>query len=301
MMLSPQADGRLLIILQIDHSRVAGAMVAHWGNKDFAEPSPYESVTVATGGHDSAWWDWEIKPTLDRDGKVVDYSVTWDWESTDYYRSPDELGRTWVDFTNRWIERLASRDPYAGFLVSMHHEGMVNGGFGYLPHMPDRTVDQPPAAAFAKRQQAFRAQLREQARNGGALPPYFEDDAVLRNWKYVQMGDQFAQILCNRHPFNSAAREKGAPAPSSGGAQGTPARTLKNAPTRPGQPDTTLSINVVDEVTGTVSPWPFDTDRLEFHIPARVLPRQRYERHDAFLRDYLKADQITVTRVLRPA
>src|SRR5687767_2653103 len=103
MMLSPLADGRILIVLQMDHSRVAGAIVAHWGNDVFAAPSPFFSVTVAAGAHDSAWLDWEIKPTLDRAGAVVDYHVWWDWESADYYRGPDVLGKTWVDYTRRWI------------------------------------------------------------------------------------------------------------------------------------------------------------------------------------------------------
>ena len=41
MMVCPYDDERLLLILQVDHSRVTGWLAAHWGNDEFARPSPY--------------------------------------------------------------------------------------------------------------------------------------------------------------------------------------------------------------------------------------------------------------------
>lgn len=41
MMVCPYDESRLLLVLQIDHSRVAGLLAAHRGNKDFAAPNPY--------------------------------------------------------------------------------------------------------------------------------------------------------------------------------------------------------------------------------------------------------------------
>jgi hypothetical protein len=277
MMLSPLEDGRLLIILQIDHSRTAGVVAAHWGNKEFGQPWPYVPVVVAGGGHDSAWWDWEIEPFLNASGDLIDY-----------YRSNEVLGTTWLDFTNSWIDRLARRDPYAGFLVSMHHEGLLSGGFGTLPHMPDRR-EEPVVAEFGRRQKAFRDQLRTQMEAREDLRPYLDEELVRHNYKLVQVFDQFGQILCNRHPFNSAARKTG------------PKTTLVCVPVRVGAPDTTLTIDIVGETAAVVRPWPFDVAEIEIHVPARVLPRSHYESHDEFLRDYLKADQITVTRILRSA
>lgn len=277
MMLSPLDDGRLLIVLQIDHSRVAGATVAHWGNDEFAVPDPYVGVVVAAGGHDSAWWDWEIEPFLNTKGDVIDY-----------YRSNEVLGSTWRDFTSSWIERLAKRDIYSGYLVSLHHQGLLTGGFGTLPHMPDRSVE-PAVADFVREQTAFREGLLEEMRRHDDLRPHLADDVVRHNYKLVQMGDQFAQILCNRHPFDSTKRKTG------------PSTTLVSVPVRGGSPDTTLTIDIQDATTAVVRPWPFDQPELDIRVPARVLPQSHYDDHEVFLRDYLKADQVTLTRVLREA
>jgi hypothetical protein len=277
MMLSPLDDGRLLVVLQIDHSRVAGLTVAHWGNDEFAEPTPFASTVVAAGGHDSAWWDWEIKPFLKTTGEVIDY-----------YRSNEVLGEVWHEFTTKWIERLTKVDIYAGFLVSMHHQGLLTGGFGTLPHMPDRSTE-PFVAEFIASETARREALLAKMRTDVSLVPFVTDLLVMHNYKLVQMGDQFGQLLCNRHPFDSDRRKTG------------PSLTLSAVPTRPGSPDVQLSIEPVDSTTATVTPWPFDSERVEFQIPARVLSRSRYEDHDAFLHDYLKADQIAVSRILTPA
>ena len=46
MMAYPYDSSRLILALQIDHSRVAGYFAAHWGNKDFDRPKPYSSVVL---------------------------------------------------------------------------------------------------------------------------------------------------------------------------------------------------------------------------------------------------------------
>ena len=41
MMAYPYDDARIILALQIDHSRVAGYFAAHWGNRLFDRPEPY--------------------------------------------------------------------------------------------------------------------------------------------------------------------------------------------------------------------------------------------------------------------
>ena len=69
MMICPYDDERLLLILQVDHSKVTGWLAAHWGNDTFAQPSPYHAMVLAAQEHDSGWWDWEIKPHLNDEGR----------------------------------------------------------------------------------------------------------------------------------------------------------------------------------------------------------------------------------------
>lgn len=55
MMICRYDDSRLLLILQTDHSRVAGLLAAHWGNTTFSEPRPYTSMVLAAQEHDGGW------------------------------------------------------------------------------------------------------------------------------------------------------------------------------------------------------------------------------------------------------
>ena len=101
MMVSPYDDARLLLVLQIDHSRVAGRLAGHVGNDGFATPRPYASTVLAAQEHDNGWWDWEIMPTLSERGYPLDYIGSLD-------KIDQEEGRvqrwgglddwTWLDF-----------------------------------------------------------------------------------------------------------------------------------------------------------------------------------------------------------
>ena len=108
MMVCPYDDKRLLLILQVDHSRVTGWFAAHWGNDAFARPSPYAAMVLAAQEHDTGWWDWEIKPQINNEGLPPDY-----------IGSIKHLGgKVWLDFYRHGIDRLAEQDPYAGYIVS---------------------------------------------------------------------------------------------------------------------------------------------------------------------------------------
>ena len=57
MMAYPYDDKRIILALQIDHSRVAGYFAAHWGNKDFDRPQALffrgfgrPASTISVGG-----------------------------------------------------------------------------------------------------------------------------------------------------------------------------------------------------------------------------------------------------------
>src|SRR2546430_8593137 len=73
MMVCPYNESHVLLVLQIDHSRIAGLLAAHWGNAEFATPSPYAAMVLAAQEHDSGWWDWEIQPTISAQGYPPDY------------------------------------------------------------------------------------------------------------------------------------------------------------------------------------------------------------------------------------
>src|SRR6266850_570480 len=152
MMVNPYDDSRLMLALQIDHSRVAGFFAAHWGNQDFARPEPYASVVLAAHEHDIGWWEWEMKPsTLNDKGYPLDY----------HDGSLKYLGQLRLDFYKNAVDHVLPRDPYAALLMAMHGVALMNAGYGKYNYPPDRTSD-PRVKAYVDHQEQLRIKLLEQ-------------------------------------------------------------------------------------------------------------------------------------------
>jgi hypothetical protein len=280
MMVCPYNERFLLLVLQTDHSRIAGLLAAHWGNDQFAKLNPYASMVLAAQEHDSGWWDWEIKPTLNEQGLP-----------SDYIGSIKHLGQgVWLDLYRRAIERLASRDLYAAYYVSMHGEALLTQGMGLLPSMPDYTGD-PAVQEFIAEQKRLRAGWLQALQNDPALREVTSDAHVWTNFKLMEVFDQFAQFVCNRYPFNSQARKNG------------PTNKLSNVPVPvgPGRPDVNLTVDVQNENEAVVRPFPFDAAPLTVSFQGRLVPNRRYSDQDEFLRDFYRGERIDINYVLRAA
>ncbi len=280
MMVCPYDESHVLLILQIDHSRIAGLLAAHWGNDEVAKPNPYASMVLAAQEHDSGWWDWEIKPTVNEQGYP-----------SDYIGSIKHLGQgVWLDLYRHAIERIASRDSYAAFQVSMHGEGLLTQGMGLLPSMPDYTGDSA-VQEFIAEQKRLRAGLLEDLLKDQSLREVTSDTHLWTNFKLMEVFDQFAQFVCNRYPFNSQARKNG------------PTNKLSNVPVPvgSGRPDVTLTVDVRNENDAIVFPYPFDVSPLIVSFQGRLVPNRRYSEQEQFLEDFYKAERIGINYALRAA
>lgn len=278
MMVCPYNESYLLLILQTDHSRIAGLLAAHWGNDEFARLDPYASMVLAAQEHDSGWWDWEIKPTLNEQG-----------HPSDYIGSIKHLGQgVWLDLYRHAIERLASRDLYAGYYVSMHGEALLTRGMGLLPSMPDYTGD-PAVQGFVAEQKRLRAEWLQVLQKDPALRDVTSDIHLWTNFKMMEVFDQFAQFVCNRYPFNSHARKNG------------PTNKLSTVPVpvAPGKPDVTLTIDVQNEQEVIVRPYPFDVSPLQVSFEGRFVRNRSYPNQEEFLEDFYKAERIGINYSLR--
>jgi hypothetical protein len=278
MMVCPYDESHLVLILQTDHSRIAGQLAAHWGNDEFARLNPYASMVLAAQEHDSGWWDWEIKPTLNDQGKP-----------SDYIGSIKHLGKgVWLDLYRRATERLELRDLYAAYYVSMHGEALLTRGMGLLPSMPDYT-DDPAVQEFITEQKEFRARWLPKLQENPALAAATSETHLWTNFNLMEVFDQFAQFVCNRYPFNSQARKNG------------PTHTLSgiSVPVSPERPNATLTIDVQNETDAVVRPFPFDVNPLTLSFEGRLVPNRRYSDQEDFLRDFYKADRITISYRLR--
>lgn len=273
MMVCPYDDSRVLLILQTDHSRIAGLLAAHWGNDQFARLRPYASMVLAAQEHDSGWWDWEIKPSVNEQG-----------HPSDYIGSIKHLGQgVWLDLYRRAIERLAARDLYAAYYVSMHGEALLTQGMGLLPSMPDYRND-PKVQHFIAEQMALRAGWLPELQRNEAFKNTSDDDHLWMNFKLMEVFDQLAQFVCNRYPFNSQARKNG------------PTNTLGNlpVPVAAGKADVTLTIDVQNEKQAVVRPFPFNVSPLRLSFEGRLVPNRPFTEQEDFLHEFYGGERIAI-------
>jgi hypothetical protein len=273
MMVCPYDENRLLLILQVDHSKVTGWFAAHWGNENFARPSPYAAMVLAAQEHDTGWWDWEIKPQLNNEGLP-----------SDYIGSIKHLGgKVWLDFYRHGIQRLAQQDPFAGYIVSLHADALLTQGRGLLPYMPDYGI-YPEVAEFLSEQESYRAELMKQLKVSAQYSDFVSDEQLWTNFKLMEVYDQMGQFVCNRYPLNSTARKNG------------PSHTMSDvpAPTQPGSADTILNFTIKDESRATVEPYPFDMDPLLVSFQGRLIPKRQYGTQDEFLQEYYGAERLAI-------
>lgn len=141
----------------------------------------------------------------------------------------------------------------------MHGIGLLNGGYGLLPHMPDLTGD-PEVQAFLREREPVRQKLLEQIRTSEEYQAFASDDQIWTNYKLMEVFDLMAQFICNRYPLNSTERRNG------------PTNIVRNVPVAPDQDDVTLTIDVQDEQRAIIRPYPLDVEPLEIQIPARLIP-----------------------------
>src|SRR5687768_3554419 len=105
MIVHNQPNGQLLCIHQTSHALMAAEFCRHWGNSEFATPTPYIAVMNAIGQHDNGWYEWECAPELREDGVPMDFM-----------HGP--AAKVKRELWQRGIDRASAQHPYAGLMVS---------------------------------------------------------------------------------------------------------------------------------------------------------------------------------------
>ena len=107
----------------------------------------------------------------------------------------------------------------------------------------------------------------------------------------MEVFDQLAQFVCNRHPLNSKARKAG------------PSNSLNDVdvPTKHGEAAVKIKIDTVSENKAVLNPYPFDIDPLPVSFDARLVPNRTYQDGEDFLGEFYRAERITVHHTLASA
>src|SRR6516165_7277369 len=250
MIVRERPDGTLILIAQTDHAKLSGQCAAHWGNKDFARPKPYEAVVRAAMFHDSGWYDYEASPTIAADsGKPLNCMQL-------ARGKPQRRASEWaID----WMTRI---DPYSGLLLSKHRTGLQRGRYGKMTspkafdtqNLPEDNED-----FLERNEEAQAAALRN-----------YDEAEFWTNYQLLQTFDFISLFLCNKDTLDDAIE----PVPTSYDGKAPLAR---------------LTLKTVVGTKIAVDPFPFDNDPLRVQLVRREIGRGAFADPAAFREAYFKA------------
>ncbi|HEY2668453.1 MAG TPA: DUF3891 family protein [Actinomycetota bacterium] len=158
-------DGQgLLAVAQPDHARMAGIFAESW--RDGAGPS----LVAASHRHDDGWIDWEKAPTIDDRGRPHSFLTIPMDDRVAVYR--------------RGIDLLATTDPAAGLLTSLHFGRLLAQGLGAAEGKARRTAE-----GFLAERSTWEAQTRRQLG---------EPEGIEADYAVLRAVDSLSLLLCMR-------------------------------------------------------------------------------------------------------
>jgi uncharacterized protein DUF3891 len=251
MIIRKASDGTLIVIGQTDHSRFVGQLAAHWGNRDFAAPQPYESVVRAATFHDYGWLRYETSP-------LIDEATGEPYQFLQVPLTAAQLGS--YEWSLDWMSEI---DPYAGLIVSMHRTGLWKSRYDLMKHPRGYNLStlSPEVRALIERHEA--RQAAERARH--------DEAEVWTNYRLLQVWDVLGLYFACRPPQDDHID----PVPTEYGAG-------RDAGVR-------MSMRPMSEHTVAFDPYPFDARPCHVQLTSKRLPAASYPDVAAFRRAYFRA------------
>lgn len=254
---------RWFFTTQLDHSGLVGQVAAFWGNETFATPDPVRSMVIAAAEHDHVWVREDHQGLLKTDG------VPYDFANLPYDRH--------TSLYAEGARQTASRDLYAGLMVSLHGMGIYN-----KRHGTDETMIRPrhtPEDAavidnYIEDEAKFQAGLKE--RLAVDLAPQLEDAVYWTNYHLLQVWDRLG-ILMSKYVQEDFV--------------------IEPAPVDYEGKQVALNFYHEAECRYRVDPWPFAVKEISFSFVARWLDVCGFENDATYQRvlDLTPREPITYT------
>lgn len=261
------------LITHVDHARLAGAFAEHWGNDQFLPPEPRHHVLRGISVHDDGWAARDARPQITRQGKPSAFSV----ELVGKYSAFEEIDlEDYLAVRDRAVRLVASADPYAAILVSMHT-------YNLLSERADRSTIPPQQLplldAFLAAQKAFQEQLYAAiVTNPELRPDEVRGTRIEEHFRLLQATDNLSLLSCVDYR--------------------RPATLLHCLPLRNGRASQ-VQVSSLGERHFRLEPYPFDTDALAFTIPARHVTGKTFSEAGQLQAAYdaarLQALSVTIT------
>jgi hypothetical protein len=253
MIIRKDPAGSLTLIGQTDHSRFVGQLAAHWGNRDFAAPTPYDSVVRAATYHDYGWLQYETRPlTNPETGEPYPFLGV---PMTDRQLA----GYQWA------LDWMTDIDPYSGLVVSMHRTGLWRSRYGKIKHPAGRynlTTLSPEVQAFIARNEKRQEELRTSLDAKGSWI----------NYRLMQVWDLLGLYFCCQEPYEDFVEP--VPVSYAGGDDDGVRMAMK--PVGPRRVE--------------FAPYPFDVRPLRVQLTLKRLPQASYPDVEAFRRAWFGAE-----------
>lgn len=270
-MIRRNLGNQFALITQDDHARLAGELVSHLGTMKFRRPEiKWREFVTAVTLHDRGWAMQDAHPTRNRSGLPLDvFETPRDIAVTVWPGAPD-AARTDPE-GGPWAELLVSLHVLSLSAYAVSHEGLNRGERNSRPEdqMRERFLMNKFQHREIERQVRLRTELglstdiplsQGLAQEGASQA----EDELRRQVRWLQALDQISLGLCCTQPPMTL--------------------TVEVHPT-PGHPGESLTLQR-DGNDLLVRPWPFAVERIEAHIPARLVEARAYESdgqlHDAY-------------------
>jgi hypothetical protein len=263
-MLIRRKGNELVLIEQVAHAKMAGDIAAHWGNDDFAVPTPHEKATLATAMHDEGWREPDLLPLFnDTEHRPLHFL---ELSMEDH-----------VKLYSRGVDEVFAVDPYAGLLISMHWTGLYRARWGLQPGGIKWGTDgrqDEVVLAEENRWIEVKRSLMEGLIRSDLEQHLWHNYDLLQTWDllslYASVCDTTAGDGPSAHVFDSLASIDHSPGP----------RTIPSVPVAVGRERVQLTLTAVQPQLVELDPYPFDVDQLHVTVPARVIPDRQYSDSD---------------------
>jgi hypothetical protein len=187
------------LVTHPEHARLAGAFAERWGNDRFLPPEPREQVLRGIARHDDGWLARDAKPQITRQGKPSAFST----ELVGKYSAFEEIDLAdYLAVRERAVRLIASEDPYAAVLISMHTYSLLND---HADRSTIAAADLPLLDHFLGQQRSFQQSLRGQiAADPSFTPAQASAAAILDHFRLLQATDNLSLLTCVdfREPAN---------------------------------------------------------------------------------------------------
>jgi hypothetical protein len=242
MIVRNQPNGQLLCIHQTSHALMAAEFCRHWGNADFAIPTPYTVVMNAIEQHDNGWYEWECAPEIGEDGAPLDFM-----------RGP--AAQIKLALWQRGIDRAAAQHPYAGLMVSRHATLLYTGDLARLDE-DERSATE----AFIAKQKQNADKVRQMLARDTELHRAASEPVLLAHTRLLQFGD--SSSLQVSVPWSNE-------------------RVFPHCPVDFAGTYATLTLRwEASEIT--VDPWPYDVDHFTVSTHGRLLNQNTFPNNAAY-------------------